>query len=1797
MPSAEDLRGRTLGEFVVREKLGEGGAGVVYLAEQPLLAREAVVKVLASSTREDASATQRFLREARLASKLDHPYAAHVYAFGAEADGLLWIAMELVRGTPLNQLILEQGPIPLHRALPLLERICEVVHSAHEQGIVHRDIKPANVMVMSRAGRLLPKLLDFGIAKLRGSDEPALPAYNVNPKSDDPETIVTDPSGAVAHAVTLDLTSSGSFVGSPHYMAPEQWVDSATVDGRADIYSLGVLCFQTLTGAPPFTALNIQGLIRHHARTAPPPLPAGLPLELNAVIAKSLAKLPQDRYATAGELSAALLAAAAPADQPLQIPQLEESIREAVVTDAPQPLAEAVTLLEAARTARGAMDGLEQVTRVAARYLGLVALAARIRSGSGTRVDSVEVTQSLKQLRRDRLTPLQWVDLARALCNGFADKRDVHPMPELVSFFFDASDRSGPPRSTGFDELVAMLEGAALERDEAKLAPLLTRGLEQVGALLRSLSFLLDYPLLVAREGAAERWMGPRRMRRACVTLREKVEDGSVILVDASNEPLLRLSPLIQAMAPSPGSMEELFFLEGRGRHGAKLTALPLGFERHDEGFWDGFARHFPETEASSGIHEAEDRAPFRGLAAFTSADAESFFGREQEAEAFANRLRTQGLLAVVGPSGVGKSSFIQAGVLPLLPSQWLTVTVRPGPTPVTALLGALRESSVRVTGLKQALAISSLAFRERLLQNLGARSLLIVVDQFEEVLTLAHDAQERGCYCELLSVLGRDVAGNLRVVLTLRDDFLIRVQQLPALKERIAQGLQLLSTPQREDLVRILTEPVARMGYGFEDPRLPLEMAEGLVDEPGALALLSFTATKLWDLRDRHFKSLSRKAYEALGGVGGALAHHAEETLASMTAQEQLRVREAFRHLVSSEGTRAVLSRTELGQLLGTGDEAEGVLEKLISARLLVVSEGQGGFDRVEVIHETLLSSWPRLVRWQREDAEGARMRDQLRAAARQWEERGRPGGVLWRGDALTEYRLWRARYPGALTDAEEAFARLSNGEELRGKRIFSALLVGTMALLVLGVLVLYRANGRAERSAAEARARLALLHEEHGRLSYLQGKPLQALVFLAKAHEEGISSAGNAYLIARASDVLGAQQLTLAGHSLKLYTATFSADGSTVATASADRTARLWDAHTGELRATLTGHGGNVYGARFSPDGKTVATACEDSVARLFRTSDGSLLRALRGHRGPVLVAEFSPDGRLLATGSTDRTLRLWDVESGALIATGPEGPGALGAVQFSPDGRLVATAVGWFLQDASPDNSVALWSVPGAHLVRRWKAHDRPVATAFFSPDGKLLLTASADRTAKVTDVSTGALLHTLSGHSGPVRVAVFSPDGARIASAGDDRTVRLWNSRTGALIIPMQGHDAPIHALAFSRDGSRLASGGDDAQAILWDARSGQRRIRFAGHLDALRSLAFSPDGRQLLTSSLDRTARLWDATRTEQLTAFVAGAQTAWGEFSGDGLRVFTGGDSGRFNAWDSQTGRLLGTHALPGAAPEFPVWTRDGSQVWLTAAADGKVIQLWDFLSDKHVLSLRGHPKDVQVIRIVADGEQLLSAGVDGTVILWSVKTQTPIRTWHLSDAVQAATLSPDGESLVVGFRTDPRVRIYSVRNGALLRTLEGHQLGVFSAEFTRDGKRLLTAGGEQTLRIWDVETGAPLKMLLGHSGVVNTAVFNSDGELIVSASMDGSAKVWDAATGELLENLELGEPVMAAGFSPDGQRLLTVGSEGRVELWRASLDSRDPKQLEERLRCQVPFTLRNEQLETATLPGCLPHG
>ena len=798
----DPLVGRSLGEFVLRERIGEGGFGAVYRATQPALDREAVVKVLRGSLRGAQAASERFLREAKLASKLDHPYAAHVYAFGVETDGELWIAMELVRGTPLSEVLKVQGPVALERLVQLVDRICEVVHSAHEAGLVHRDLKPANVMVMARAGRMLPKLLDFGIAKLVATGNTGEPDIATG-KTLRPDDAV-EPAGATAQisAPVAGLTQRGAVMGSPPYMAPEQWQDAGQADARTDIYALGVLVYESLTGALPFTGTTMTAIATAHAKQAPPPVGPKFPAALDVVFAKALAKAAPDRYSDALAFAAAFRKASGIATEPTPLPTLDRAVRDTITNTAPQPIADAVAAIEAARNAHQARDAVFQLARTLVRYLGLLALACRSRVTTADEPSAI--SDKLRALHRGLLPDHEWLGLAKQLARTWQGRRDAYPIPELVDVLTSA---------TVLEDLEALGVAIAATSEDVLVATL-EQQLARASRVLKALAFIGHYTLVVTLAGGiAERWMGARRAQRSTVAVRGKgLAAGIPALLDADGAPVLALAPLFQVAAPTPGAALELFLFEGRDARGARFTALPAAFEHHDDELWDWFRAQIAGTLDDAEAAVAEEQPPYRGLRAFSSQDGSSFFGREKQVDAFSNRLKQQALLAVVGRSGAGKSSFVYAGVVPALPAGWRVVSLRPGSAPLATLVARLEHAGIPsdaqtpdalrastsgriptplpIDDLHTAIARDRNALGAVLRADAVARGpILLVIDQLEELFTLCQDPDERRMFAEAVAAAARDINDPVRVIFTLRDDFLVRTEQVPALRNRIGRA------------------------------------------------------------------------------------------------------------------------------------------------------------------------------------------------------------------------------------------------------------------------------------------------------------------------------------------------------------------------------------------------------------------------------------------------------------------------------------------------------------------------------------------------------------------------------------------------------------------------------------------------------------------------------------------------------------------------------------------------------------------------------------------------------------------------------------------------------------------------------------------------------------------------------------------------------------------------------------------------------------------------------------------------
>jgi hypothetical protein len=485
------------------------------------------------------------------------------------------------------------------------------------------------------------------------------------------------------------------------------------------------------------------------------------------------------------------------------------------------------------------------------------------------------------------------------------------------------------------------------------------------------------------------------------------------------------------------------------------------------------------------------DGNPFAGLAAFQEADADRFYGRTREVGAVLARLRSCPLVALAGPSGVGKSSLVRAGVIPLLKRSgegWDAFVVRPGRSPLASLsailvdlaststesiadpvrpgeslpdLGRPGEPTIDPAGPGEPVvdlhvAPGHLGTALRAWARNKHRRVLVFVDQFEELYTLCVDPDERAAFLACLDGVADDAGSPLRVLVSIRSDFLDRLAEHRQLAASISHGLMLVPPLDRDGLRDALVRPVEAADCRYEDPAIVDDMLAVVAAAPSSLPLLQFAAARLWTERDRDRRVLTRASYVAMGGIAGTLAGHADTVLGAIAGRERPLLRAIFERLVTPEHTRAVVSVRDLRELPGNPDDIERLIHRLVDARLLVV-EARAGDDRVvEIVHESLIRGWPTLVGWLHENREDAAFLSRLRTAATQWQASDHNDGVLWRDEPARQALAWMAHYRGELGRRERAYLdavhAVATRTERRRRRLRRQLIaVGVAVPLIL--------------------------------------------------------------------------------------------------------------------------------------------------------------------------------------------------------------------------------------------------------------------------------------------------------------------------------------------------------------------------------------------------------------------------------------------------------------------------------------------------------------------------------------------------------------------------------------------------------------------------------------------------------------------------------------------------------------------------------------------------------------------------
>ncbi|MFC1959131.1 ABC transporter substrate-binding protein [Chloroflexota bacterium] len=1212
-----------------------------------------------------------------------------------------------------------------------------------------------------------------------------------------------------------------------------------------------------------------------------------------------------------------------------------------------------------------------------------------------------------------------------------------------------------------------------------------------------------------------------------------------------------------------------------------------------------------------------EPKNPYKGLRAFQPADHDDFFGREALIDDLVSQLAENGamsrFLAIVGPSGSGKSSLVKAGLIPALwrgdlsgSERWFIVDMLPGTHPLDTLEVALMKVAADQAGnLREQLQRDErglLRVADLILPD-DSSDLVLIIDQFEEVFTLVDDEAVREHFLAMLTTAVIAPRSRVRIVVTLRADFYDRPLRYPGFGELVRDQMQTIMPLSAEELERAIVRPAKQVGVKFEEGLVPA-IIEEIHYQPGGLPLLQYALTELFEQRDNH--TLTHAAYQTIGGMVGALAGRADEIFDGLDKAGQETTRQMFLRLVTLgegvEDTRRRVKRSELLAVTEDFDLMDEIIDTYAGYRLLALdNDPETRSPTVEVGHEAILREWERLRSWLNEYRDEIRLQRQLSHATEEWIEAGQDTSYLVRGTRLEQLESWVAETELALTGKERQFLEASIAEQeqqnmledTRKRRFRLGVSVAFAIVTILGVLsfLLYRQSesnlGLAQRRADEAASIALAIRAQQ---VFDNGDSLLALSLAQIANRIPDPPLDVQRTLNNLSYYPGIRRIVDQRHTDAVRSVAFSPDGRMALSGSCAEGGTncvrgelfLWDVATGQQLHNMEGHTAGVNDAIFNPDPnvRTAVSASDDQTLILWdvdQTSStfGQQLHTFAGHTGEVNSVAFSHNGKTALSASNDQTLILWDVDQtsstfGQQLHTFTGHTAGWQSVAFSPDGRIAISASThsdgtlWDVDMSSPTFGEQLQSLAG---------HSGVVNNVVFSPDGKTVLSAATDSTLILWDIDAtsptfGEQLRIFVGYSHqPVNDVAFSPDGRTAVSVSDDSLI-VWDvdptsPTVNQKLQTLTGHTGFLRNVAFSPDGRTVLTGsicGSDrscGELILWDVAPGAQLQTFIGHTSPVYNVAFSHDGRTALSASFDDTLILWDVDTAspdfgKQILTLEGHTDRVYGvDFSADGRIALSGSFDNTLILWNVDT-----------SSPDF------GEQIH----------------------TLEGHTDQVYDVVFNPDDRTALSASEDGTLILWDVDEASatfgqPLRnleghTW----AVNSAAFSPDGRTALSASK-DSTLILWDVDQtsptfGQQRHTLEGHSSWVWDVAFSPDGQTALSVSEDGTLILWDVDEasatfGQQIRTFVDNVSRMSSVDFSADGRTALASSCGdldshyyyycdvGTITLWDIETGEQLSTFTgHAGAVFNVAFSPNGQTALSASADHTARLWR--IDSPD---------------------------------
>ncbi|MEH1781822.1 MAG: caspase family protein [Nostoc sp.] len=854
---------------------------------------------------------------------------------------------------------------------------------------------------------------------------------------------------------------------------------------------------------------------------------------------------------------------------------------------------------------------------------------------------------------------------------------------------------------------------------------------------------------------------------------------------------------------------------------------------------------------------------PYRGLYAFESEQAQYFCGRDEAVRTLISRLAESRFLAVIGYSGSGKSSLVKAGLLPQLKgdrlpgsSQWEIASFTPGEHPLGKLVDILAR------------------------QQQQNQPHLLFIDQFEEIFTLCQDDEERKTFIRLIAQEVKKAEVETRIILTIRGDFLNRCadyREIITLINNIPPTSFIITPMSFAELEEAIEKPAKLHGVTFERG-LVSQISADVVNRPGVLPILQYALKELWRVCIEEPESpeplLTRKGYEEIGGVKGALDKRATILYQSLTTVDQAFARCLFMELVqlgeAGEVTRRRASWERLEVVADSPQQLQRVVGLLAGSQQRLIITDQ---NTVEVTHEALLSEWKLLNSWITENLENIRLSRSLEEDCQEWLQRfNKLDEALLTGAKLAVFSEWVNKTQPRLTPLESEFlhkslerrdhqnqAELEQAKKLQqqaeakakaeSQRTRFAIASATLIILSLG-LGLQLQQKISEKKQGDAIASVLLV--EKSKLLLAQNNQLEAMIASVQALKELQRLGGdNSKALNQLKVVIDSvkEHNRLVDHKSSVWGVSFSPDGK-IASSGYNTPIKIWDKNGKFLYDLLPGHTDGVWSVRFSHNGKFLASTSQDKTFKLWNidAKENKLIKTFTGHNGTVYDVSFSRDDKIIASGDRDGIIKVWytDIQEnppqpihtlniGELLKK--EGynvnkPPRVNSLDIDPNDSSKIAYVDddgsvriwdWEKKDTPPEN-IGTHGKRALLIVRYSLQRKNLLASA--DEDGNIFIWNTKNKQKKPIAIIKNA-------HASIIYGLDFSPNGKVLASGGVDQTVKVWDvdkaiNGEGSLIATLKGHTLQVNRLEFSRDGNIIASSSNDGTVRLWKWQSSSRK---------------------------------------------------------------------------------------------------------------------------------------------------------------------------------------------------------------------------------------------------------------------------------------------------------------------------------------------------------------------------------